>query len=86
MLALEHEIADAEARGALGDAVDLRCLIARAFHKHGQLERAAIEYEAVLRLSSSTGQKLAHEEAESALAQLQNAANVTDGTQPEPAG
>ncbi len=86
VLALEHEIADAEARGALGDAVDLRCLIARAFHKHGQLERAAIEYEAVLRLSSSTGQKLAHEEAESALAQLQNAANVTDGTQPEPAG
>jgi tetratricopeptide (TPR) repeat protein len=84
VLALEREIADAESRGALGDAVDLRCLIARVFRKHEQLERAAIEYDAVLRLSRSTGQKLAHEEAENALAQLKTAANAPDRTQPDP--
>ncbi len=67
---LVAEADEAEEKGALGDAVDLRCLVARLHRAMGATGEARAEYRAVLALASRTGQKLALREAEEALAHL----------------
>ncbi len=67
---LSTEVATAEAAGALGNAVDSRCLLARLYRATGELARAREEYETIRRTSLVTGQRLALEEAMDALKAL----------------
>jgi eukaryotic-like serine/threonine-protein kinase len=67
---LVTEATEAEEKGALGDAVDLRCLVARLHRATGALDEARAEYRDVIVLAGRTGQSLALREAQEALAQL----------------